>query len=109
MPPVLGGAFWRTLENTVPPLIDPSSGESFLCPVKGDGMVGDLDYWGPGKTISRLGDAEPVASDTMGASPNHQEDGCNLLRKSADVMRLSQADWADLDGVLGGVNARPIP
>ena len=111
MPIVLGGAFWQTLENTVPPLIDVTSSETFLCPVKGDGMIGDLEYWGPGKRISLLNDMEPVGCDVMGSTPNHREEGCNMLRKSSDVMEISQQDWANLDQAIGGGNVmtRPIP
>ena len=31
MPAATGGAFWRMIENTVPPLIDVTSAEIFLC------------------------------------------------------------------------------
>ena len=111
MPTAVGRAFWRSLEKTVPPLIDVTSSEVFLCPVKGDGMIGDLEYWGPGKPISLLGDMEPVGCDAMGATPNHQEEGCNLLRKSGDVIEASMQDWANLDQIqgAGGVMTRPIP
>ena len=111
MPVSLGGAFWQTMENTVPPLIDPTAGGLFLCPAKGDGMVGDLEYWGPGKRVARLGDMEPVGCDIMGSSPNHNEEGCNLLRKSSDVIEISQQDWANLDEAIGygKVMTRPIP
>ena len=111
MPEAVGGAFWRALENTVPPLIDTTSVETFLCPVKGDGMIGDLEYWGPGKQVSLLNDMEPVGCDIMGATPNHREEGCNLLRKSSDVLEISRQDWANLDQAIGGGAAmtRPIP
>ena len=39
MPTGTGGAFWRSLEHTSPPLLDATSIETFLCPVKGAGML----------------------------------------------------------------------
>ena len=109
MPTATGGAFWQTMETTVPPLIDVTSAEIFLCPVKGDGTVGQLEYYGPGMKVSRLKDMEPVGCDNMGGEPNHGEAGCNLLRKSSDVMELSITDWENLDSALGGGAEMTVP
>ena len=110
MPSVTGGEFWRALEQTVPPLVDTTAAELFLCPARGEGMVGDLEYWGPGKRVTTLGDGEPVGCDAMGSDPNHGEDGCNILTKSASVFRISAADWDDLDGAMDGSDlTHPTP
>ena len=110
MPRATGSAFWRILENTTPPLMDVISAETFLCPVKGDGQPGDLEYWGPGDVVSRLKDMEPVSCDVMGENPNHGNRGCNILRKSSDVMRITAEEWTDLDKAFGLKNVtRPIP
>ena len=108
MPPFVGGEFWRALENTKPPLIDATGAEIFLCPARGEGVVGDLEYWGPGKRIPRLNDSEPVGSDAMGEDPNHREEGCNMLRKSADVIRVTAEEWATLEEATTTMT-KPIP
>ena len=94
-----GGALWRVLETTNPPLLDSSNAEIFLCPVKGDGRIGDLEYWGPGKGVSILKDMEPVGSDAMSPEPNHGLKGGNLLRKSGDV-RTVLRDGEEHQGAL---------
>ena len=114
MPIATGSAFWRILENKTPPLIDEVSACVFLCPVRGGGAIGDLHYWGPGKRVARLNDMEPVGCDAMGERPNHGNMGCNMLRKSSDVLEISKEDWDNLDqgypGFSNGpVMTRPIP
>ena len=111
MPLVTGTAFWRSLENTVPPLVDTTSLEVFLCPVKGNGIIGDCEYWGPGRSVNLMVPLDPVGGDAMGERPNHGKDGCNLVRKSSDVITISAAEWANLDQAIGegNVMTRPIP
>jgi prepilin-type N-terminal cleavage/methylation domain-containing protein len=53
MPSLEGVAFWQALTTTTPPLIDATEMEVFLCPVKGDPTVGEIDYYGPGKSVNR--------------------------------------------------------
>lgn len=79
--------------------------------MKRDGRLGELEYWGPARRLNTLDDGDPVGSDAMGSRPNHPDGGCNLLRKSADVIMLSAEDWAGLDRTLVGDSpmTRPIP
>ena len=93
MPAETGTAFWRALTTTVPPLIDTTVSDIFLCPVKGDSPEGEIDYSGPAVRISLLADGDPVAADKIG---NH-EDGGNVLRKSGDVVSHDPKDpiWAE--------------
>ena len=89
MPTKVGRAFWLAVEDVKPPMTDWIDYKNFSCPVKEGGIIGDLDYWGPGRPVSELGDMEPVGCDAMGEAPNHGGDGCNLLRKSGDVIEIS--------------------
>ena len=118
MPIQTGSAFWLHLKKTPKPLIDPSYEDLYLCPVLGSGSVGrDMNYYGPGKRVSLLGIGEPVGSDDMRGdlngtnAPNHGEDGGNILRKSGDVIEISEPEWNDLSGTIGGgaPMTKPIP
>ena len=94
IPRATGGAFWRALETAEPPLVQGNGRKVFLCPVKADGPLGELHYWGPGKRALQLNDMQPLGSDAMGESPNH-DDGGNLLRKSGDVIEISHEMWTE--------------
>ena len=89
MPDATGSDFWRALEKTSPPLLDEMEKECLLCPVKGDGRIGDVDYFGPGAPVHRLAGGDPVACDDP---RNHGGEGVNLLRKSGDVLEYAPAD-----------------
>src|SRR5688500_18944615 len=60
MPTSEGTAFWSALTTTVPPLVDPSEMEVFLCPVKGEPQIGEIDYFGPGMKVNKLAGGDPV-------------------------------------------------
>ena len=68
----------------------------------------DIQYYGPGKRINLLEAGEPVGSDDMEGDingvnePNHRQEGGNILRKSGDVFEISEPDWNDLSGTIGG-------
>ncbi len=101
MPTVTGTAFWNALQTTQPPLIDPSVVDIYLCPVKGDGVAGDIDYFGPGISINRLGDGDPVGCDdpqnhSGGTSSASGDEGGNVLRKSGDVVESTGNDWNNI-------------
>ncbi|MGH9024275.1 MAG: type II secretion system protein, partial [Acidimicrobiia bacterium] len=100
MPTVTGTAFWNALQTTQPPLIDPSVADIYLCSVKGDGVPGDIDYFGPGISVNRLGDGDPVGCDDpqnhSGGGGASADEGGNVLRKSGDVVEASGKDWSDM-------------
>jgi len=98
MPTLQGTAFWHALTTTSPPLIDPTVNDIFLCPVKGDSAMGDYDYGGPAKNVSRLADGDPVGADDK---ENHKEgtndEGSgNVIRKSGDVYEVTGPEWTKL-------------
>jgi prepilin-type N-terminal cleavage/methylation domain-containing protein len=102
MPTSQGSAFWNALQTTQPPLIDPTVAEIFLCPVKGDSPVGEIDYYGPGNVVSRLGDGDPVGCDAdenhaaLGSGGGSNDAGGNCLRKSGDVLEMTGKEWTDM-------------
>jgi hypothetical protein len=94
MPDAPGSEFWRALEKTNPPLFDAMEREIFLCPFKGDGAIGEIDYFGPGLPVHRLVNADPVGCDDP---RNHGSYGGNVLLKSGDIQEFTSFD---LDALL---------
>ena len=98
MPSLEGVAFWQALTTTTPPLIDPTEMEIFLCPVKGEPQIGEIDYYGPGKSVNRLSGGDPVGCDDPenhreGSSSNTNDASGNVLRKSGDVLEMNGNEW----------------
>lgn len=86
-----GGEFWRALSTTQPPLIDATTWDIYLCPVKGDSPPGAMDYWGPARPVGEL-PGGPVGGDAPG---NHGDgEGGNLLLKSGDVLEVRERVWS---------------
>ncbi len=83
MPDKTGEAFWMALSRTSPPLIDETSLDIYLCPLRGDSSPGRCDYRGPAKRVSEAGEADPVGADKDG---NHRRTGGgNVLLKDGSV------------------------
>ena len=99
MPNLTGSQFWIALSTTQPPLIDQTEQEIYLCSVKGDSNLGDIDYFGPGNPVNRLAGGAPVGCDDP---QNHQEgsstdgSGGNVLRKSGDVLEYVANDFNNM-------------
>jgi len=101
MPSSEGVLFWQALTTTTPPLIDPTEMEVLLCPVKGEPTIGEVDYYGPGKSVNRLSGGDVVGCDDP---ENHKEGNSNgandasgnVLRKSGDVLELTGNDWNNM-------------
>ncbi|MBI3854921.1 MAG: type II secretion system protein [Planctomycetes bacterium] len=111
MPSAEGSAFWSALTTTTPPLVDPTEMEVFLCPVKGEPTVGEIDYWGPGAKVNRLAGGDPVGCDDPdnhkeGSSSSSTDASGNVLRKSGDVLELTGNDWNNVMNP-SGTNAAP--
>ncbi len=102
-----GGQFWRALEKTNPPLIMISNIDIFLCPVKGEGNPGDLQYYGPCVSVNKISDGGPIACDDI-AAQNHGEEGVNMLRKSGDVQELTPDDLAAIPATFTGQDGLPV-
>ena len=94
MPDAAGSEFWRALEKTTPPLLDSTEWEILVCPFKGNGMIGEIDYFGPGVPVHRLANAAPVGGDDP---RNHGDYGGNVLLKSGDIQEFTPFD---LDALL---------
>ena len=100
MSPAEGGMFWQVLTSVTPPLVDSTEMEVFLCPVKGQPTIGEIDYWGPGKSVNKLAGGDPVGCDdpenhTQGSSSGGSGNDAsgNVLRKSGDVLEMNGNDW----------------
>jgi prepilin-type N-terminal cleavage/methylation domain-containing protein len=94
MPTVQGTLFWGALSSTQPPLLDPSVQDIYNCPVRAEGNPGDIQYYGPGVSVNRLGDGDAVGCD----DPQNHSDGSvgqggNVLRKSGDVMEMDDQEF----------------
>ena len=95
-----GVMFWQVLTSTTPPLIDATEMEVFLCAVKGDPTPGEIDYFGPGRSVNQLAGGDPVGCDDP---DNHREGNSsgsggndasgNVLRKSGDVLEMNGNEW----------------
>jgi prepilin-type N-terminal cleavage/methylation domain-containing protein len=99
MPNLTGSQFWLALSTTQPPLIDVSEQEIYLCPVKGDSNLGDIDYFGPGNPVNRLAGGDPVGcDDPMNHAEGNSTDGAggNVLRKSGDVLEYVANDFNNM-------------
>ncbi len=110
MPSLEGVAFWQALTTTTPPLIDATEMEVFLCPVKGDPTVGEIDYFGPGKSVNRLSGGDPVGCDDPenhleGASTTGNDASGNVLRKSGDVLEMTGNDFNNIMNPTGNTPA----
>ena len=91
MPPDTGSEFWTRLTKTSPPLIDPSLGDIYDCPLSpAPGSVDHGEYRGPASDVNTYGDADPVGADIDG---NHGPgQGGIVLRKSGDAMNYPATD-----------------
>jgi prepilin-type N-terminal cleavage/methylation domain-containing protein len=91
---------WTLQTSTTPPLIDATEMEVFLCAVKGDPTPGEIDYFGPGRSVNQLAGGDPVGCDDP---DNHREGNSsgsggndasgNVLRKSGDVLEMNGNEW----------------
>lgn len=96
MPAVQGAAFWGALTSVTPPLID--NEEIYYCPVLGTPTPGEIQYYGPGAVVGRLGSNDVVGCDDpenhrMG---NQNDSSGNVVRKDSSVMELSGNDWNNM-------------
>jgi len=110
MPSVDGVGFWSALTTTTPPMIDHTEMEVLLCPVKGDSPVGEVDFWGPGKSVNKLSGGDPVGCDdpenhTEGSNASAGDASGNVLRKSGDVLELTGNDWNNIMNPSGNTPA----
>ena len=110
MPSVDGAGFWSALSTTTPPLVDSTEMEIFLCPVREEPAIGEVQYYGPGKSVSKLSGGDPVGCDdpdnhTEGNSSGSDASG-NVLRKSGDVLELTGNDW---NNVMNPTGNSPAP
>jgi prepilin-type N-terminal cleavage/methylation domain-containing protein len=98
MPNLTGSQFWLALSTTQPPLIDQTEQEIYLCPVKGDGQLGDCEYFGPGAAIGRLAGGDPVGCDDPVNHAEGSTEGAsgNVIRKSGDVMEYPINDFNNM-------------
>ena len=110
MPSVEGAAFWSALTTTTPPLVDQTEMEIFLCPVREEMAIGEIQYYGPGAKINKLAGGDPVGCDDP---DNHSEGGKtgtndasgNVLRKSGDVLEMTGNDWNNIMNPSGSTPA----
>ena len=101
MPTSDGAAFWSALTTTTPPLVDPTEMEVFLCPVKQEAAIGEIDYFGPGVKVNKLSGGDPVGCDDPenhleGSNTSGNDASGNVLRKSGDVLELTGNEWNNI-------------
>jgi len=111
MPSTEGTAFWSALSTTTPPLIDSTEMEVYLCPVKGELNIGEVDYYGPGKSVNKLAGGDVVGCDDPenhkeGSSSAANDASGNVLRKSGDVLELTGNDW---NNIMNPTGSTPAP
>lgn len=111
MPSTEGSAFWSALTTCTPPLIDQTEMEVLLCPVKGEPAIGEVDYYGPGKSVNKLAGGDVVGCDDPenhkeGSSSAGNDASGNVLRKSGDVLEMTGNDW---NNVVNPTGATPAP
>jgi prepilin-type N-terminal cleavage/methylation domain-containing protein len=96
MPKETGSAFWIALSTVG--LIEPSQQEIYLCPVRGEGNLGDIEYYGPGAPIGQIAGGDPVGCDDPQnhAEGNTEGAGGNVLRKSGDVLDYPANDFNNM-------------
>lgn len=94
VPPYTGEAFWLSLTQTQPALIDPRYSEVFRCPVRGkDEWWGNCDYRGPAAMLRGIAGTDPIGADREG---NHGPGkGGNVLLASGEVKECipRDAEW----------------
>jgi len=94
MPTQTCGAFWLHLENTSPPMLDPTiRNEIYTCPVTGTyPAAGATKFRGPNTNINSasVGDGQVIGADIDGNHGTGQ--GGNVLRKSGDCMTVPASD-----------------
>jgi len=104
-----GVAFWQALTTTSPPIVETSEMEIFLCPVLQQPTVGEIQYFGPGKSVARLSGGDPVGCD----DPENHKEGSNtgsdatgnVLRKSGDVLELTGQEFNNVMNPTGNTPA----
>jgi len=101
MPTYTGTGFWNSLLTVQPALIDATEQEVLLCPVRDEGAVGDIQYYGPANPVGRLAGGDPVGCDdpdnhSPPGATGAQSEGGNVLRKSGDVLELSGTDFQNM-------------
>jgi prepilin-type N-terminal cleavage/methylation domain-containing protein len=109
MPSFEGVAFWQALTTTSPPMIDTSEMEVFLCPVKGEPQIGEIDYFGPGKSVNRLSGGDPVGCDDPDnhkEGQNNNDASGNVIRKSGDVLEMTGNEF---NNILNPTGNTPAP
>ena len=108
MPSTEGSAFWSALTTCTPPMIDQTEMEVLLCPVKGEPQIGEIDYYGPGKSVNRLAGGDVVGCDDPENHKvgNNNDASGNVLRKSGDVLEMTGNDW---NTVVNPTGATPAP
>ena len=95
MPTEVGGNFWLRLQNTSPPLVDPTAHDLYKCPLTLDPPAQNAtDYRGPANNVNSPANyqqGDPMGADRIG---NHGDpaEGGNLLRVSGDVNLYSGVD-----------------
>ncbi len=91
-PAATGGAYWLTLRDTNPPLVDPVL---LQCPLEGNPGAG-TDYRGPAEDPALYGEGDPLGADMEGNHSRRGRSGGNVLRKSGDIMHVEPTDplWA---------------
>lgn len=87
MSPGLGTEFWLDLTRTKPPLVDEMIRDLFCCPCRETNLP--CDYRGPSQPVAELRDGDVVGGDRI---ENHSGEGGNILRKSGDILNVSQAE-----------------
>ena len=96
MPKETGANFWIALSTVG--LIEPSQQEIYLCPVKGEGNLGEVEYYGPGAPVGQIAGGDPVGCDDPDNHKGGSTDGAggNVLRKSGDVMEYPSQDFNNM-------------
>ena len=92
MPMETSGQFWLKLSDPQTPLIDTTMVDIFECPLESIPTPGATDYRGPVNNVNKARDGDPVGADK---TANHSDDGSeggNVLRKSGDVLTVSNND-----------------
>ena len=92
MPMETSGQFWLKMSDPQTELIDSTMADIFECPIESIPTPGETDYRGPVGNVNKAGDGDPVGADKPN---NHSDDGSeggNVLRKSGDVLTVSNSD-----------------
>jgi prepilin-type N-terminal cleavage/methylation domain-containing protein len=102
MPSVTGSAFWGALTSVNPPLIE--NEEIFFCPVFSQPTPGEIQYYGPGGVVARLGSNDAVGCDDPEnhKQGNQSDSSGNVVRKDSSVNELSGNDFNNILNPSGG-------